>query len=66
MLKKTFIKKRKTDFSSLLTSECGEAILVEFSAESTAGKKEVGDDEDGADTEKERSPPVHQEEGEDQ
>ena len=50
----------------VLTSECGEAILVEFSAESTAGKKEVGDDEDGADTEKERSPPVHQEEGEDQ
>ena len=50
----------------VLTSECGEAILVKFSAESKPGQKEVGDDEDGADTDKERSPSVHQEEGEDQ
>ena len=46
------------------TSECGEAILVEFGVESEPGQQEVGDDEDGAHTDKDRSPPVHQEEGE--
>ena len=46
------------------TSKCGEAILVKFSAESQVGQNEVGDDEDWADTDKEGSPAVHQEEGE--
>ena len=48
------------------TSKSGEAILVNFRAQSKPGQQEVGDDEDGADNHEERSPPVHQEEGEDE
>ena len=47
------------------TSKSGEAILVNFRAQSKPGQQEVGYDEDGADTHEARSPPVHQEEGED-
>ena len=50
----------------LQTSECGEAILVKFRAECKWGQNEVGYDEDEADSEEERSPSVHQEEGEDE
>ena len=61
-----FVQSLFVQLQLILTSECSEAILVKFCAESEPGQKEVGEDEDGSDADKERSPPVHQEEGEDQ